>query len=472
MKNRIQIFVGSFCLATVSLATEVKAAPPQPAQVLKHACNGLTPNAMGEIVLPRHRIAEAILIGAGRSPSEILASSDAVLSPDSYRTYLNTLYQGIDSSGLGHPKDDADSNIFRGINLVANFLHKSGAIGNEPAIVKDASKIPTRIGTPWLFDSKYKVVILCGSKAATPTQTTIQEVQKVAEKPRLAIRAKPEDFSLGGDEREKADSFKIGLEKVWKTDDDGVEKRTTTLKVNGAIGYRLTSFDPVKNRSTTSAYVFANYNLERKRDKPATPLAEGKRRNENDTNALAIGFVADGELTKNESEWKVFGTTSTSYVTNFVDNSGKLRARSLIEFLSPKNASPFCTFGRGFQLGIGGLVTRCNIKLDIESAIQTKRGLADPTKFDSYIAAGALGSIQIFSPNGKKTQSLGEVSYRRLAILYGTAPKIERFEATLKQRYWFQSDAAMDLGFSYTNGNNELTLEDEKKLSFEIGFLF
>lgn len=459
-------------MAITLFATEAKSAPPQPDQVLKHACNGLTPNSSGQTVLPRYRIAEAILLGAGRSPSDILDTSAATLSPTSYRNYLTSLYNEIDEFGLNHPKDDADSNILRSTKLVANFLYRGGAVDGEPAKVANSADLPPKIEGTWLFDPQNTVVILCGKKSSTPTPTTMQELQKVAEKPRLAIRAKPEDFSLGGDEREKADSFKVGLEKEWKTDDEGTEKATITLKINGAIGYRLSSFDPIENPNSTSAYLFANYNLERKRTNPPAPLDPGKRRNENDTNALALGVVVDGELTKNDSQWKLFATNNTSYVFNFVDDSQKLRVRSLIEVLSPKEQSFFCLFGRGYQLGFGGLVTRCNIKLDIESAIQTKRGLADPTLFDSYVATGVIGNIQIFSPNGKKTQSLGEISYRRLEIITGNAPKIERFEASLKQRYWFQTDAAMDLGFSYVNGNNELTLDDEKKISFEIGFLF
>ena len=458
--GKLFLFLSGGILFSSGSAVQALETPPQPEAVLKLACKGI-----GSQRLPIGRLAEAVVYASGRFPIDVLG--DGAKPPK-----LTNLLHQIRMRSSRHPKDKDNRFIFYSIDLLEGYLSRRDAKKGEPAALAPSLSNPAPGTKKWLFKPGSKTKIICGSKAGKNTPSIATQLRKVKKSSVFVIRSKPEDFGLGGKEREKADSFKLSLEKAWTVDDDDKQKITTNLAAKGSVGFRLTSYDPAKNPNADTVYAFASYELKKDRTDPAAPLGPDERRNENDTSALALGIVGDAELTKNQTIPKLFTISQIGYVFNFVDNSEKLRFRTLFELVGPFDPVPFCTFGRAYDLGFLDLIARCNVQIDIEGAIQTKRGLSDPTKFDDYLGAGALVKLEIFSPNGKKTQSLGSISYRRLKILDGVAPSIKRFEASLKQRYWLQTDAAVDLGFSYVNGSNPLTLKDEKKLTFELGFLF
>lgn len=281
----------------------------------------------------------------------------------------------------------------------------------------------------------------------------------------IAIRKKPEDFTVGGKNRLTADALTIGYEKKWDFDETTALQDTTTWTIDGAIGFRLSKG---KNANTAS-YLFTRYQLERVRTDPLPALEDGQTRDAKDKNVLEIGGLVDSQIL--DSKLDIYWIGSASFVANFVNENEKIRFRNQFEFGHVGMKLPFCAFGYGRELGIGNLTGRCNFRIDTEGAIQTRLGTADQTDFDDYFGIGANATYEVFSELSEKQQIILSLTGRYLPIIEGPAPDIWNIAISAKNRFWFNNAIGFDLGMTFVDGRNELTLKEEKKLTIGFGII-
>ena len=78
---------------------------------------------------------------------------------------------------------------------------------------------------------------------------------------------------------------------------------------------------------------------------------------------------------------------------------------------------------------------------------------------------------RLLSDGKPRDGMVGSMVYRYQRMVAGQAPDIDRFDATLKYRWWAK-DLAFDLGFTYSDGTEPKSLADENKVSITFGVLY
>ncbi len=316
----------------------------------------------------------------------------------------------------------------------------------------------------WLFSEASEAATFTCKPAKT--KTILAGIAAPPARARFALREKPEDLGLTGKDRKAASAFAFGVEKKWSTDEDGVETESTTLKFDGTAGLRLTSDD-----SPLVTYAFAQYNLDRTRSEPAAPLEPGKRRNENDTNVLALGASFD-YFHYREGQSSFWVTAQSAYLNDFVDDSERIRISAKLDpgfngDLGLCRAGSIGYFGTSTKIG-----ARCLARLDSEIGFWLNDGISTAKSYDDFVAIGANFSYELYFDADDKTGVLASVNYRYLPVLSGTLDDIERFEFTLGQRFWTGSNLGIEVKASYNNGTNALSLMEEEELSVGIGLIY
>lgn len=416
----------------------------RPDQVFDRACR-----ATGAQIenLSQQRIAEALVAENGLLPSDFGTTSASL--PEMLRTIRlpSTTIEGT-----------ARQRLLASITLTEARIRER----NIEAITVTGA-VPDGIG--YLFADSPRTFTLACVKSTVPASIDTSLVSTL-KKRRVAVRKKPEEFALEGKSRKEAGSLALGVERVWTEADDGSEEKTTTLKVDGAIGVLLTDF-----ASDFSLYGFAQYSLDKARKIPAPVLAPGKRRDEDDTNVLAIGTAIDAYAAgaRSGSYWL---TSQISYVLDFVDDSERFRISG--QFEPGWNISlPFCNLGSArFFDEKATIGARCLIRLDSEVGLWTRDGIDPEETYEDFVAFGPRAGYEIFIANGDQQELLGSIAYRYLPVLAGERDDFERFDASLKQRFWTVIGLGFDIGVNYVSGDNSLSLEDEKKLTFNFGLIY
>ena len=156
---------------------------------------------------------------------------------------------------------------------------------------------------------------------------------------------------------------------------------------------------------------------------------------------------------------------------DFPKDRERIRSRHLFEFVSPNLRNPICGFGYGRPLGILDLSGRCQFQIDMESGIQTRTGRADPTVFDDYAGIGANFTFEAFTELDDKQQVIISANGRYVPIIAGTAPDLWKIAVSAKRRYWVSEFIGFDFGIEFSDGRNELTQEEEKKLAIGLGVI-
>lgn len=443
--------LGPICATLAVSPCAAQTPPPRPSAsaILKQACS----NVPGGSELSRERLAEAIVMQNGLLPSDL-----AMVSGNDLREKLHTSRPQRDPVRFQDNAflDSAVSRVRQSISEVEGGLERGTA---EAAL----GAVPT-MNEGWLFAAPTSAPSIKCAQVAARGVTAGGGGQPPARL--IAVREKPEDFAIEGDERKKAASFALGLSKTWKTKDDGSEVEDTTLKVNGAVGLRL----PLESQDL-STFVFAEYNLSRMRSDPAPPLPPGARRDEKDTNVLSLGLIGDYYLKFSGLDGSVWVTTQGAYVTNFVDESERIRGSLRAAF--PFNAHlGLCGLGSAHFFGGGARFgARCLVQADSEIGFWTGAGLSTTNSYDDFLALGGVGTYELFYNTGDKSQLAGTVSYRYLPVITGELEDVERLEATVKQRFWTEGGLGIDIGVDFKDGTNPLSLEDEKSLSLSFGII-
>ena len=450
-------------LALVGAAEGAQAASANPVAVLARACAGRADAEISHARLGAARLIELKII-----PSEFVADAmSGTPNPDltmaeAYAGALVARLGEIEAGPGGHqadPRNDIHGSIRR--------------LRSDLVLASRRDEIPLSIdgraflGSDRVFaTSSPRPALKCAPADPEPTQTG--EMEDYSAGAEFAIREKPEELAMVGKERRGAGSFGLALERTRTRQEDGSTKTATDFSINGTAGVRLSS---AKSARTTS-YLYGRYELQQARTKPAPTLAPGASQSDDDTDVLETGFTLSTDLMSNESKFKLFVDAQAAAVFDFANDAQRLKLRALIRPALDVSLG-LCGLGSYELLSSSlGLMGRCRFNFDVEAAKILKRGSSPIGDFDSFLAAGGKAEFEALLPTGEAMDVVGSVAYRFLPVLHGGPDEIERFEASLKYRFWTRSQLGLDLGFTYTKGTNELSFEHEDVLTFGLGVIF
>jgi hypothetical protein len=464
--SRRQLIIHSACVSWLALVGhhEAHAATdtPLPGELIARACTGNAGNVIGQV-----RLAEAILIEAGKSPSEFVVAAPAVI-PEGMS--LTEVYQQAMVARLGkiaageepEPPEEA-------------FLLQSTVETLEAALlrVKPGQDAPLTIegerpqGAPFLFQAeKPDWTLRC--KKADPGATFVQSFEDFDPPPGFAIRSTPEELSLTGKERRGAGALALGFDRTRSKLDDGTTKTETNVTISGTAGVRLSG----EQSQSTSAYAYARYELKQGRTKPAPQLDPGASQSDGDTDTLETGLLLATQLTRNEDKFKLFLDLQGSAIWDFANEARRLRLKANLRPV-PVGSLGLCGIGRYEALIPAiGLKTKCRLQFEVEGAKILRQGTTELGTYDTFLAAGGRVEFQAFLPTAEGMGFLAGATYRYLPVLHGPDDDVERFEASVKHRFWTKRSVGIDVGFSYTKGTNELSFEKEDVLTFGLGIIY
>lgn len=400
------------------------------------------------VEITRQEIAKAVVYQAGVLPAKKTEAPGGLL------TVLHEIDLAAASSKL---LSEGDLQLAFATSVFEQRLAKGTEDGFE--VVGTLPK-----GENWLFASADEPALWALRCKNSTAPRGVLASYGLKEKQVFAIRQKPEELAVVGETRTKAGAFALGLSRSWKEDASGTEIATTTLTVDGTVGLRLT---PPKSGQT--AYAFAQYNLKRVRTDPPAPLAPGERRDAKDTNVLAGGVLLD--IFSEVDDTAFWAVGQAALVRDFADRRTRFRFNATLDAGISEELG-FCNLGSLKRLGKEGIGARCLVRADVEGGLWTDGGVTATKSYDDYVAAGGYAAYELYFPNGPKSELLATASYRYLAMLVGHLDDIARLELSLKQRFWTESGVGIDVGASYIDGTNALSLADERTLSLGLGLIF
>jgi len=452
------------CLLLAGIAaTALSAAPAHAADdidlsvVVRTACAGIK-DAAAEKPVPLFRIAEAILYAAGYPPSQLLG--DGALTRDQYAARV--------IATVTDPPASIDPATRRAIGRYLLKLGQDMGPGSNVTAkargLRVTSPFPADTGDrAWIFHTNASLVCMPGK---LPPATVVAELKADAP-PRFGLVKKVEDLALTGDDRKKADSATIGLKRERTENDDGTDKLTTTLTFDGTFGLRLTP-----DTASTPIFAFANYTLSRNRTKPAAELKAGERRDDKDTNGLALGIKTD-DLPLRGIPVMIGG--QLSFVSDYVKDSRRGVGGILV---TPGWRKPLdlglCSFGALKTIAIGSIAfrTQCVVAGELDYSHVFMVGRADFADHGDFLSAGFVVGIDLAPPLLEKNGIVSSLRYRYLPTVTGKAPDVKRIEASLKYRWWLVDATAIDFGLTYKRGEEFKTYTDEDSLELSFGVIF
>ncbi|MEI9928605.1 MAG: hypothetical protein WDN44_14020 [Sphingomonas sp.] len=450
-------------LGRLAALTALLAVWPGPAQaetpdavdadaVIARACAGRAGATITEALL-----GEALLTEAGKQPFEWSGTSPAETRSRELDNIVTKL-RALETSGASEPSDDPDL-----LRASVTLLEIRLLDPKEDDLFEIAPRPTAR---PFLFREEQPAwQVTCKIKPA--------DKDKAPAPYAWALRAKPEELALTGTDRKTAGAATITVDRTRTILDDGSIKKVTNFKIDATLGYRITP-----DGITDTVYLYDHYALSRSRTRPMPKLDPGAQESDGDTDALESGFITHAELTPNDKVLhflgrpvKFFLDAKAATVFDFAKNAGRLKGEMLLRPTWDEDIF-FCGLG-SYGEGLGfGLKTRCRLQIDLEAARIFRRGSIEQGDFDNFIALGVRPSFEAFLPTGGETALLASVNYRFLPVIDGKPKHLERLDIAMKFRFWTKSTAGIDLGFTYSKGQNEVSYENEDVLSIGLGLIF
>jgi hypothetical protein len=452
-------------LAAIPAAPAFAAEGVDPAAVMARACMG----RVGEI--SEGNLATALLIEAGKDPAawvsdQQISSVQPTSVSDLFNGALLRRLHAVRSGVIATPEAEVQE-LNRAMADLEEGLRHRAHFPDSPLSIEGTA--PTGA---FLFAAETHPWIL---KCAPPTQpptSPLEEAEDVPTRGPLSIRATPEELALVGDERNAAGAFALSLDRTRTVLEDGSQKTVTNLKVNGTVGYRLFETD-----SLDVGYLFGRYELAKSRTRPTPALPAGTSEGDGDTDAFEAGMVTRFQLVSDDAAgFGLFTSGRAGLVFDFAKHAKRINFDFLLRPAWTKTAD-----GRGWDGNLGicglghttdGIPARCDIQLELLGAGVIERGTTKLGNFDTLIAGGARVEYELFLPTGEKSEVAASVKYRLLHVFHGALSRIERLEISLKHRFWTDDGIGFDLGFTYSRGTNELSLENENILGFGFGVIY
>ena len=419
--------------------------------------------------IPQRQLAEAVLVSAGLLPSQLLravaGSPGSPTGPDALSDGALVLVRNPDRL------DPAVAGRVRVLDaILSDHLTQRGGLMTAKLVVVGAAVEQS--------------VFTSGVRLICPGKTPLAEIAGALHKPderstgnklggsRLAVRQKVEDFALAA--KDSSGSFQGSYNRQRTTDLQGASTTTTTLSIRGAAGVRLAG-----DAETSFLFGYGDYRLNhvRKRTAPVpTPTASDGRAK--DIDVLELGLI--GSVPIGGDNFLVRLTGRAGAILDFNTDSRRLiagfRAQPILTQSIGPTTHAFCNFG-SYSSNILGLPFegRCSVAARLDLAEVLKVGSASFTAADELVAVGGdLGweFRPILLGDGKPRDGLvGGVTYRYQRIISGRAPDIDRFDASLKYRWWIDN-LAVDFGLSYSDGTEPKSLVDENKIAITLGLTY
>ena len=467
-------FKAGLTVATLlTISANANAQSAKSISIVKLACGG-TATPEREQVISRSRLARAIYAAAGYLPEGLLSNQN-LGDTVSLSRFDQLMFEGLLDRDKIPATPDQRSNIgdflrdfAQDASSESQVSSKNLGIKIDPPIKNEASNDLTNPPPgpgKLLFnpDKEYTIICLAGKPAEKhPEIVAASAPTKV---PRFGLVKDTDSLSLVGDERAAAGSAKISVTRSKARQDDSSNKTDTKLNFDGTFGVRLTG-----DNESTHSFAYASYTLERNRSFPAPDLADGERRDDGDTNVLELGLsVNDYILPGNISLIGQIG-----YIANFVKGSRRIRSRVLFEPSFGDTDFGLCRVGQlsDFKPLAGKFRTKCYFALGAEFSHVARLGQDDFKKSGEFFAAGPVIGIDLAPAFGSENGIVGQLRYQYLPVLSGTAPKIERFDASLAYRFWVGAGVGLDFGGGYKRGTNLKSLEKEDIFELSFGIIF
>lgn len=378
-------------------------------------------------------------------------------------------------SSTGLPGDDAISTAAnpdillerasdRRLRLAATksiLLEKLATPGTPLAKALEVSPAPPRpdpVTVDWLFASGSSYVLKCGAaKPAKPAE--------FAALPPASIRKGVADLAKLGDERRAAGSAQVTFDSLRTTNLAGEEKRTRKLVVNAALGIRIAGTED------SYALAYGEYSRSRARIQTSpTPTDPSKNGSADDVDALELGLLGTSRVAN-----AVRFTGRAGVIFDAVTDARYLSGGfSVVPITGGLPNLGVCNLNAYRYLGLG-IEAMCSASLEGDIRYVLEKGTASLTAKDAIVAAGPSLGLTLrrsLDANGKPRDGLvGNVTYRYLPVLTGTAPDLDRIEASIAYRWWAK-DLGFDLGLTYADGIERKSLADEHRFGFTFGVIF
>lgn len=333
--------------------------------------------------------------------------------------------------------------------------------GSAMAKALEVSPLPVASGTTnidWLFVAGSNVRLKCADEK--PPKRT-----EFASLPPLVVRKVAGDLSKIGDERKAAGSAQITFDDLRTTNLAGEEKNTQKLIVNAAVGLTLAG------NEDRHILAYGEYTRSRVRiETSPTPTDAAKNGSADDIDALELGFLG---TTRVADAFRVSGRGGI-IIDSITDARYLAGTFSFVPITGGKPNLGLCNLNSFRNIG-GGIEGMCTASLEGDWRYVIRSGTATITDKDQIVALGpSLGFAfrRSLDVSGKPRDGLvGSVTYRYLPVIAGTAPDIDRLDASLVYRWWVD-DLGLDLGLTYADGIERKSLSDENRFGFTLGIIF
>lgn len=443
-------------LATASSAVEI-------------ACSGVE----SQTPISQQALAEAVLSSAGVLPSRLstLVATEPG-RPEGYRPSASDLSEGAlllvrDPARLGEPMASK-------VDILVSVL-SNHAIAFDGQLARKLVVVGA-VGDGSVFDDG--VSLVCPGKTprtqiadAPPVRDERRAGAKAGEH-RLVVRAKVDDFVLAA--KDASGSAQGSYARERKTDLDGDSTTTSTLAIRGAAGVLIAG-------DTIDSYLFGygDYALNRVRTETSpTPTPSEEDGRSKDIDALEAGL--SGSVPVFFADHGVRLTGRAGAIFDFEKSARRLIGTVRVEPIAIGSIGParaaLCNVG-AYSDNILGLPAeaRCSGAFRADVSEILRAGSAELTDADELVALGGEVLWEFRPPllgDGKPADGLvGSLGYRYQRMVAGNAPDIDRFDASLKYRWW-AGDLAFDLGFTFSDGTEPKSLVDENKFSVSVGVLY
>lgn len=406
------------------------------------------------VPLPNNRLFAFVLADSGLLESEGGAAVQLKKQIDLNANLRGAEYDSLWGKRAGEIVNDIEY-------LQAQLL--TGDLDNLKAVSLDGKPIIDQQNKPrhWLLGESVRFAC-------------IYEPDSSGEKPKVGgpssivkafrLRETTEALGLVNDARKTAPSANLSYKRERTFLDDGTAKRSATIAFKGVLGY------PFFEGDYDSLTAYTGYELNRARVRPAPALTPPATQRDGDTEIFKVGLYARhvyGVGAKFTSTLDVDG----SYLTDYVKNSKRLRMKV---GMTPnfEQELGLCAIGRmnSARKNFLGIQGKCTAQLLGEVNHVTKAGALVPKPKDEFILLGARAAVDFQFSENLDHGLIGGLEYRYLETVHGIAPDMDRFKAYFKYRFWLK-DAALDVGFEYTDGTNTDSFADDNSLMLTVGLM-
>jgi hypothetical protein len=386
--------------------------------------------------VPGSRVAQSLIDRRLRDGSATATVTADDLKQEALRLVIDPTPLGADANRIRSSRSFLASELTSRDSLIGDVLRYHGP-------------------GPFSFEEGAGDLVCAGAAEETPDRL-----------PRLAVRGTVDELA----EPDKADvsgALEATYGRQRQTDADGERTVTRSVSVRGAAGVRL-----VPDIDGLIAYgEYALSHVRRRTRLAATPPANDGRGD--DINALELGLLGTTAV----GPVRIVGRLGTTldFETGARRLRGTLVLRPAVATGIGSTGVRLCNVG-GYSDNFLGLAmeARCSATAELDLSHVLRKGTAMFDDSDELVALGGTIGLELrprLLRNVPQDGLVANLLYRYQPMISGRAPNIDRFEASIKHRWW-AGGLAVDLGVTYADGIERKSLIDENRLSVALGLLY